>query len=51
MTRIIALSVLMTLPTLVSAQSTCAEKHQAQSCATGTMWNDETKACENIVSS
>jgi len=51
MTRIITLAILMTLPGVVSAQSSCAEKHQAQSCATGTMWNDETKACEQVVSS
>jgi hypothetical protein len=51
MTRMLLLTALLTLPTLAAAQSTCAEKHQAQNCAAGTMWNDETKACEQVVSS
>ncbi|GGE22929.1 hypothetical protein GCM10011360_09280 [Primorskyibacter flagellatus] len=51
MTRTLLLTALLTLPTFAAAQSSCAEKHQAQNCAAGTMWNDETKACEQVVSS
>ena len=50
MTRIIVLSVLMTLPGIVSAQSACADRHAAQSCASGTIWNADTKTCEPVSS-
>lgn len=49
MTRIIVLLTLMSLPAALSAQSTCADKHQAQSCASGSQWNAETKTCEQAV--
>ena len=51
MTRLILVTALMTLPTLVSAHSACQDKHQAQNCAEGTRWNDATKSCEQMVSS
>ncbi|GAA6149646.1 hypothetical protein NBRC116586_27080 [Pseudooceanicola nitratireducens] len=50
MTRITLLVILMTLPGLVTAQSTCSEAHQAQSCAQGTTWNDQSKSCEPVSS-
>ena len=51
MIRTVILSILLTIPGLATAQSSCAEKHQAASCADGHSWNTETKACELIVSS
>lgn len=51
MIRTILATALLTLPTLAAAQSSCADKHQAQSCADGTKWNAETGSCEQIVSS
>ena len=51
MTRIILASALMVLPTFSLAQSSCAEKHAAESCIEGTQWNSATKTCEQVVSS
>ncbi|WP_169052700.1 hypothetical protein [Pseudooceanicola onchidii] len=51
MIRTLFVTALLTLPTLATAQSTCADKHQAQTCAEGHQWNTETGACEQIVSS
>ncbi|WP_156127884.1 hypothetical protein [Pseudooceanicola atlanticus] len=51
MTRFILASALMVLPTFSLAQSSCAEKHAAESCIEGTQWNSATKTCEQVVSS
>lgn len=50
MTRIILATALTVLPVHAFAQSACAEKHAAQSCASGTAWNAETKTCEPVSS-
>lgn len=51
MIRTILVTALFSLPTLAAAQSSCADKHQAQNCTEGTQWNTETSSCEMIVSS
>ncbi|WP_158585691.1 hypothetical protein [Pseudooceanicola sediminis] len=51
MIRSIVISALFLLPVAGHAQQTCAEKHQAQSCASGTQWNSQTSTCDVIVSS
>ena len=51
MIRTILVTALLTLPTFAAAQSSCAEKHQAQNCAEGSQWNSQTSSCEQIVSS
>ena len=51
MIRTILVTALLTLPSLVAAQSSCQDKHQASNCAEGSQWNAETGSCEQIVSS
>lgn len=51
MLRLTATILALALPQMALSQSTCAEKHQAQSCAAGFVWDSATESCVQQITS
>ncbi|MDF1854867.1 hypothetical protein [Pseudooceanicola sp.] len=49
--RLILILLTLAWPAALAAQSTCAEKHQAQTCAEGYVWDVEAGSCVQQITS
>ncbi len=45
MLRMLLTLIVVTLPTLTAAQTSCSEQHQAQNCAEGYVWDSPSQTC------
>lgn len=51
MLRLVLTCLALTAPGLAAAQSSCAEKHQARSCAEGYVWDAAAETCVQQITS
>jgi hypothetical protein len=51
MLRLTVTIIALALPSFAAAQSTCAEKHAAQSCAEGYTWDTQAQTCVQQITS